>query len=70
MWEMVASTGVAFQLADLSRGLSAAEVRRRAARWRLVAVAGCAGVGVSNGGVFGCREPLGRHWLRGSLLGL
>jgi len=34
MWETVASTGVAFQRADLSRGLSAAEIRRRAARWR------------------------------------
>ena len=33
MWETVASTGVAFQRADLSRGLSAAEIRRQAARW-------------------------------------
>jgi len=43
MWETVASTGVAFQRANLSRGLSAAEVRQRAARWRwrLVAAAGC-----------------------------
>jgi hypothetical protein len=43
LWEMVASTGIAFRRADLSRGLSAAEVRRRAVwwRWRLAATAGC-----------------------------
>nr|CAB3471028.1 unnamed protein product [Digitaria exilis] len=41
LWATVASTGVAFQRADFSRGLSAAEVRRRVARWRLAAAAGC-----------------------------
>ena len=54
MWETVASTGVAFQRADLSRGLSAEEVRRRAARWwwRLVAAAGC----------FHPRRPRVKRW--------
>jgi hypothetical protein len=32
VWESAASTGIAFQQADLSRGLSAAEVRRQAVR--------------------------------------
>jgi hypothetical protein len=38
----VASTGVVFQRADLSQGLSAAEVRRQAVwwRWRLAAAVG------------------------------
>jgi hypothetical protein len=42
LWETVALTCVAFWRADLSRGLSAAEVRRWAVwwRWRLAAAAG------------------------------